>query len=407
MTRALLSTGRVLAGQITVKFAVYASLAAMTSVLLPVFVAELDPAGKVASLAAITTAGFVMNAVAQPTIGALSDRTRGRFGRRLPWLAVGALLGCAALLLIPHAPTLLALGVLWLALQLGLHGADVAVDAYLVDAFAPERRGTVAGVVGLALVTGTSIGALLAGNLADRPSAATGILAGGVVAAGIAFAVLVRDAAPGPVARRRRRLPDAVRTLAATVASHPDYLSILLWRVGYGIAYGTVFAFLLYLVTDLIGIPALEAAKTVGLMSLAAGGTTAACVVGGGWLSDRVGRRKPFLLLSSAVIVLADLLLLASPTLPTALVSAALFGGGLGLAISCGRALASQLIPDQQGAAAAGLGFLSTAANVGQGAAPVIGAFAIGLGGYPAVFVVSIAGALACSVAVLFIRSAR
>jgi MFS family permease len=65
------------------------------------------------------------------------------------------------------------------------------------------------------------------------------------------------------------------------------------------------------------------------------------------------------------------------------------------------------VLPDQERGAAAGLGFLSTAANIGQAAAPLIGAFAISLGGYPAAFIVSISGALLCSVAVALVRSVR
>lgn len=399
---------RVLAGQAIVKFALFATFAGMTSILLPTLVAHLDPAGKVASLAAITTAGFAVNAVAQPTVGALSDRTRTPFGRRLPWMAGGALLGGIALGFTGDARTLLALGALWVVVQLGLHGLEVAMDAYLVDAFPPSRRGAAAGVVGLALVAGTSAGALLAGALATRPAIATWALAGGVVAAVVGFALLVRDRTRHEARAPSRRSPaETLRAAATTVAAHPDFLKILLWRIGYGIAYGAVFAFLLYLVTDLIGVPVGEAPRLVGLITIVAGIASALSVVGGGWLSDRIGRRRPFLLVSSGVIVLGDLLLLLWPTVAAALVAAVLFGIGLGVSISCGRALASQLVPDQTGGAAAGLGLLSTAANIGQAAAPAVGAFAIGIGGYPAAFVVSIAGALLSSLAAGAVRSVR
>ncbi len=114
-----------------------------------------------------------------------------------------------------------------------------------------------------------------------------------------------------------------------------------------------------------------------------------------------------FLLIGSGALICGDLLLLLRPSVPIAIVAAALFGIGLGLAISCGRALASQVLPAPERGAAAGLGTLATAANIGQAAAPVIGAFAIGLGGYPAAFVVSIAGAVLCSIAVSLVRSVR
>lgn len=403
-----LSPRRVLVGQAIVKFALFTAFAAMVSVLLPARVAALDPEGKVASLAAITTAGFIANAVVQPLVGALSDRTRTRYGRRLPWMTAGALVGGVALGLTGDAATLVVLGALWVLVQLGLHGVEVSMDAYLVDAFPAARRGIAAGVVGLALVAGTSAGAVLAGALAGRPSIATWVAAGIVAVAVVVFAALVRDApAPRSDAAPRRRARDAVRAVARTLAQHPDFLTILLWRIGYAIAYGAVFAFLLYIVTDLVGVPELEAAKVVGLLTVIAGIASAVSVVAGGWLSDRLGRRRLFLYVGNAALIGGDVLLLAWPTVPVAIAAAGLFGVGLGLAIACGRALASQVLPDPERGAAAGLGMLATAANTGQAIAPAIGAFAIGLAGYPAAFVVSIAGAVLCTIAVAFVRSVR
>lgn len=134
---------------------------------------------------------------------------------------------------------------------------------------------------------------------------------------------------------------------------------------------------------------------------------SAVTVVVSGWLSDRVRRRRVFILVGNAVLVAGDVLLLVAPSVPVALVTAALFGVGLGLSISCGRALASQVLPDPDGGAATGLGILNTAASIGQAAAPAVAGLAIGLGGYPAVFVTSIVGAIGCSIAIALVRSVR
>jgi MFS family permease len=396
----------VLIGQVIVKFALFATFAGMAAVLLPLLVAGIDPEGKVGALAAIMTAGAITNALSQPVVGAFSDRTRTRFGRRLPWMVGGSLVGGLALGLTGDATSLLVLGLLWVLVQFALNGLEVSMDAYLVDAFPPARRGFAAGVVGLALVGGTSAGALLTGFLAGRPSVATWILAGLIALSVVIFAVLVRDGATPPQLPSRRAL-DAVRALWKSVAAHPDFIKILLWRIGYGIAYGSVFAYLLYIVTDLIGASELEAAKVVALLTVVAGVSSAVSVILGGWLSDRLQRRRLFLLIGNAAIVTGNVLLIVRPSVPTAIVTALLFGAGLGLAISCGRALASQVLPSQEHGAATGLGVLSTAASIGQAAAPAIGAFAIALGGYPAVFVVSIAGAALCSVAVVFVKTVR
>jgi MFS family permease len=398
---------RVLIGQVVVKVALFATFAGFISVLLPTRIADIDPDGKVPTLAMITTIGFIMNAVAQPAVGALSDRTRSRFGRRLPWMAAGAVLGGLAIGAIGDVQTVLLLTLLWAVAQVALHGLEIAMDAYLVDAFAPSRRGVAAGVTGLALVAGTATGAILSSSLVARPSVASWLFAGMIAASVIVFAILVRDPPTTAAEVPRRPFTDTVRAAAAAVAAHPDFVRVLAWRVGYSIAYSSVFAYQLYILTDLIGIPELPAARQVALAVVLGSAAAAVSVIAGGWLSDRTGRRRPFIIVGNGALIGGNLLLLAWPTVPAVMVMAVLFGTGLGLSISCGRALASQVLPDQDAGAAVGLGTLSTAANVGQAIAPPIAALAIGLGGYPAVFLVSITGSLISLVAIALVRSVR
>jgi MFS family permease len=392
---------------VIVKLALFATYAAFISVLLPGRIAELDPMNKVAVLAAISTIAFAVNAIAQPLIGALSDRTRSPFGRRLPWMIAGAALGGVAIGSLGGAPSVFLAGALWAVAQLALHGLEVAMDAYLVDAFAPARRGMAAGVTGFALVAGTATGALLAGSFAARPAIASWALAGAIGMSVLIFAVIVRDRAPGPSLPERRRFLPALRAAAAALAAHPDFGKILLWRIAYSIAYSVVFAYLLYILTDLVEVPKADAARMVALATALGSIAAAVFVLGGGWLSDRLGRRRLFILIGNGLIVGGDVLLLVRPAVPTVIVAAVLFGAGLGLSISCGRALASQVLPSPERGAATGLGLLSTAANVGQAAAPAIGGLVIGLAGYPAAFVVSIAGAVVGAAAVAMVRTVR
>lgn len=398
---------RVLAGQVIVKLALFMTFTAMTAVLLPAIVAELDPAGKVAALAVILTVAGAVNAVSQPIVGWLSDRTGSRLGRRLPWMIAGGLGAAVLVTAIGAAPSLALVAVLWPLAHVCLNGVESPLDAYLVDEYPAERRGNVAGIVGLALVVGTSAGSIVAGSLVARPETATWILAAAIVTAVAAFVVLVRDAPTTRVRRTRRPLREVLRSLVTTAAAHPDFARILIWRVGYSIAYAAVFSYLLYIVTDHIGVPLAESGRIIALATILAGAASAVTVVLSGWLSDRVGRRRPFILIGNAVLILGDVLLLVSPTVPAALVTAVLFGIGLGLSISCGRALASQVLPDPEYGAATGLGILNTAASLGQAAAPAIAALAIALGGYPGTFVASILGAVGCSIAIVLVRSVR
>ncbi len=68
-----------------------------------------------ARLPILQLAGPMTGLIVQPLIGALSDRTRSRFGRRTPYMAAGALLCSLALLAMPLSGTILmAASLLWL-----------------------------------------------------------------------------------------------------------------------------------------------------------------------------------------------------------------------------------------------------------------------------------------------------
>ncbi|HSW04026.1 MFS transporter [Aquabacterium sp.] len=68
-----------------------------------------------ASLPLLWLAGPVTGLLVQPVIGAMSDRTVTRWGRRTPYFMIGALLCSLGLLLMPFSPTLwFAAGLLWI-----------------------------------------------------------------------------------------------------------------------------------------------------------------------------------------------------------------------------------------------------------------------------------------------------
>ena len=68
-----------------------------------------------ASLPLLWLAGPVTGLLVQPIVGAMSDRTVSRWGRRTPYFMIGALLCSLGLLLMPFSPTLwFAAGLLWM-----------------------------------------------------------------------------------------------------------------------------------------------------------------------------------------------------------------------------------------------------------------------------------------------------
>ena len=90
-----------------------------------------------ASLPLLWLAGPMTGLLVQPIIGALSDRTLSKRGRRTPYFLIGAILCSIALLAMPFSPTLwMAAGLLWILDA----GNNVTMEPY--RAFVSDRLDT-------------------------------------------------------------------------------------------------------------------------------------------------------------------------------------------------------------------------------------------------------------------------
>ena len=319
-----------LVGLALVTVALFAAYNGVLSVLLPQQVAGIDPSNKVSSLAVITSISFAATALAQPLFGALSDRTSSRWGRRIPWMVAGAVVGSAALVAMGGVQSIVLLAVLWAVAQFALNSTDIASSVYLVDAFPSERRGRVAGVFGISAIAGGALGAVVAGMLGTSVAQGYVLFAAAVLLGVALFVLLFRERAGAP-----QPTPEPF-ALGAFLGAfwinprrHPDFAWVLTWRVLFTVAYGVVQSFMLYLLTDHVGVAKDAAPGLIGQVTVIGGVGVLIAVVFGGWLSDRTGRRKPFLVAACVLVAIVDetqeaIALFADKSQPTALLSAAL-----------------------------------------------------------------------------------
>ncbi len=85
-------------------------------------------------------AGPLTGLLIQPLIGAMSDRTTGRWGRRTPYFLIGAVLCCAGLFFMPLSSSILmAASLLWL-LDAGNNITMEPYRAYVSDRLDPTQR---------------------------------------------------------------------------------------------------------------------------------------------------------------------------------------------------------------------------------------------------------------------------
>ena len=125
------------------------------SIIWPLFNSLIPPMLEDLGLSAVVV-GFILtldniiNMFLQPWVGARSDHTRTRFGRRKPWIMLGAPLASLFFILVPFVREnfiLIALAILGTNLGMALFRSPTI--AYLGDLFEPEDRSTANGVINL------------------------------------------------------------------------------------------------------------------------------------------------------------------------------------------------------------------------------------------------------------------
>jgi MFS family permease len=125
------------------------------SIVWPIFNSFIPPMLEQLGLASLVI-GFIMtwdniiNMFLQPWVGARSDRTHTRFGRRKPWLMLGAPIAAVFFLLVPFVRenfVLIALAIFGTNIGMALFRSPTV--AYLGDLFQPNERSKANGVINL------------------------------------------------------------------------------------------------------------------------------------------------------------------------------------------------------------------------------------------------------------------
>ncbi|MGD8167748.1 MFS transporter [Herbiconiux sp. P16] len=359
----------------------------------------------VVAFGVISAIAGVFALIAFPVTGALSDRTTSRFGRRRPWIAGGAVLFAVALFALGFQSGMVGIGVWWTLAIIGFCVLSAALTAAISDQVPVGQRGFVSSWISAPQAIGLILGVLLATTLF------TGQFLG-YTAVAVLLVVLVAPFClwmPDARLRREERPPFTMKALIegmwVSPTAHPDFGWTLLSRilVNIGNALGTTL--LLYFLMFGLNDPNAEDDLLVLIVIYTIFVVIASVVAGA--LSDKLARRRVFVLVASVLQALAALLLAFVPELTVTMVAAALLGLGYGCFLSVDQALATQVLPDPA-SRGKDLGIMNIATAVPQAMAPLLGAAIVSwLGGFPGLFLLSALFGFAGAFAVSRVRSVR
>lgn len=358
----------------------------------------------------VTGSGALVALLIHPLTGRLSDRTRSRFGRRRPWIVGGVLAGTVGLGLLGLAETVPLVLATWCVVQASFGVAAAAVAALVPDNVPHHRLGRVSGIAGVAVPMAILAGSVIAALI---PNDFLRFLVPGLLAVVFALPLCLKLDDPPLIGETPRfRVRDVVGSFAFDPRKNPDFTWAMVVRFLVMFGYAGISTFFPFFLSEKLGYTEAETAHAVLLSNLVS--VVCLCISApiGGALSDRIGRRRPFVALAGAVMALGLVLLALAPSLGIVLIGQGVVGLGLGAFTAVDLALSTQVLPNAR-ERARDLGLLSLASSLPQSVGPAIAPFVIAvgsataIGGYSVWYLLGAVIALAGGLAVYRIRGVR
>ncbi|QUD88916.1 MFS transporter [Phenylobacterium montanum] len=401
-----------IAGLTLAQIGAYISFVPLLQVLLPLKAAMIDPAHKAVTLANITLWGAVAAGFANLIAGAISDRTTSRFGRRRPWLLAGVAGTLLSYVMIRLAGSVAGLLIGIVFFQIVFNFLFAALLALVVDRVPNQQRGVVSALLGLGYPLGNVGGVTLIGGLIGSEAArylALGLI---VLAAVAPFALALRDVPITAAQKPRGRLPIFSPDFWVDPRKHPDFGFAWGGRFLVLTGFSLVQSYMLYYLLDVVRYPTLfpgaRAEQGLAVLTAIAAVFNVIFALIGGLLSDKVRRRKPFVILGALVLAGATASFALAPSWPALMIAYAFHGVGTGVYFAVDIALVTQVLPSARDAGK-DLGIVNLSNTVPQILAPVL---AVGLLGaahadFRTLFLLAAAVCVGGAVMVAPIRSVR
>ncbi len=308
---------------------------------------RLVPTGDVGtSMLMITAVGAIVGIIIQPTVGYISDYTVSRWGRRKPYIVFGSLLDAVFLLGIAMGSSVLMLAAFFLLLSISTNIARGPFQGYVPDLVAEPQVGMASGMVGLMQVVGNVTGFLLVAL-----SVTLGVMPLSLVAVAlvelVTMASVVLKVGKGmpPRPRHGKSWSTIAREAWATdILRERSYVWLLASRLLFLLAGSLLVNFVLIYLSRAHGMSQDEANSMYIAVLIAVVGTSMLAILPASRLSDRVGR-KPLIFAACAGGAVGAAIIALTPSIPIAIVGAALFGAANGSFLAVDWALMTDIIP--------------------------------------------------------------
>jgi Na+/melibiose symporter-like transporter len=349
-------------------FALTALWQSLHTITLPVRLLDFVPEGQENTyLGLLTLSGLLLAMFVQPLAGAVSDRSKFRWGRRRPFVLAG---GIVALLLIPglgFAGSYATIFTVYCLLQVATNIAQGPYQAFIPEQVPVDKRGRASGIKGLLEITGGLLLVYLSSIFIDRYAAGGGshllwVVLGilmAVVLVTMAATVFLVSESRVSISRSHAPLLETIYcTFRKDIWRNRSFIWFLLSRLLVFMAFTTIQQFGLYYFKDVLGVE--DPAGATFRFSVVAVAGMLTVVWLAGYLSDRIGRRL-FTVASGLLGALGIGIIALSQEYNTVLWAAGIIGVAMGIFNSSNWALATDFAPKGEEARYLGVANMATA----------------------------------------------
>lgn len=330
---------------------------AMLIVVVPSQVPRLASEHQALIMGLILGAGAIVPMLVPLLVGPLSDRCASPFGRRRPYIAVGALInifGLTAMYAAYGSKNVFVYTLAYLLVQFGNNVATAPYSGLIPDLVPDDQRGVASGWMAVMSQVGTLAGGVASGLLLDPKSNPSGdsFWAYTAIAAALlgsaALTIFGLRETPLPLKPPRLDFRRYLRSLWIDPRQHPDFAWVWVTRALVMLGFYAPLPYLQSYLRDVVGVTNPEA-EVPKLMALILIGSSMTGVLGGA-LSERIGR-KPIIYAASAVIGAMAFLFPLCRSIEQTLIVGVVFGLGYGAYISVDWALGTDVLPNKADAA--------------------------------------------------------
>ena len=380
-------------------------------VLLPAKLSELDALAQPVNLGIVSIVGSIIALLSNVIFGALSDRSRTRIGGRTGWIIAGGIGMSLSVLGLSITSTFAMFLLVWCIMQMFLNMYLAPMTAVIADRVAPKRQGLISGVLGASTALAQSVGAIIGGSFVTNPDAGFVIFAIFPVVFATAFVLLAPDTSNLDIPKPKLTARVFFEAFSFPTKGVRDYYWAFAGRFLLVLGYFMVSLFQLNILVSYLGLEASGAGALIqlsGLIGLATGVVTGLIV---GPISDRLGKRKPMVILATILVGIGLVFPMLAPTAVSMIIFWTIAGLGMGAYWAVDVALVVQLLPNKA-TQAKDLGILNLANTGGQIVAPAVSAIIVatsaqGGNSYQTIFIVALVFVVAAAACILPIKSAK